>query len=138
ELREDTVTNPYGFRTWWLTQEMLVRRATEEVIAERHARYLMRPEFILNFIAIAPSAEQVRGSFGAIFPTLLGIRLSNRMRPDLFEKVMESVKEASVLGEARARALASELSDKLKGDHFKRYELEYKGGAPQGGAASEA
>jgi hypothetical protein len=51
---------------------------------------------------------------------------------------MKSVKEASVLGEARARALASELSDKLKGDHFKRYELEYKGGPPQGGGTSKA
>jgi hypothetical protein len=46
---------------------------------------------------------------------------------------MNGVKEASVLGEARARALASELSDKLKGDHFKRYELEYKDDGLPGG-----
>jgi hypothetical protein len=87
---------------------------------------MMRPEFILNFISIAPSAEKVRASFGSIFPTLLGIRLSNRLKNDVFEKVMQSVREASLLGEARARALASELSDKLKGDHFKRYEVEFR------------
>jgi hypothetical protein len=137
ELREGTVTNQYGHRTWWLTQEMLVRGATGEVVAKRHARYMMRAEFILNFIAIAPSAEQVRKSYGAIFPTLLGVRLSNRLRPDIFEKVMKSVQEASVLGEARARSLASELSDKLKGDHFKRYELAYKGGPPNGETAGQ-
>jgi hypothetical protein len=77
ELREGAATNQYGFRTWWLTQEMLVRRATGDVVGRRHAKYMMRPEFILNFIAVAPSAEQVRESYGTIFPTLLGVRLSN-------------------------------------------------------------
>ena len=126
ELNEGAKANPYGYRTWWLTQEMLVRRATGEVVAKHHSLCMMRPEFILNFISIAPSAEKVRASFGSIFPTLLGIRLSNRLKNDVFEKVMQSVREASLLGEARARALASELSDKLKGDHFKRYEVEFR------------
>ena len=126
ELNEGAQANPYGYRTWWLTQETLVRRATGEVVAKHHSLYMMRPEFILNFISIAPSAEKVRASFGSIFPTLLGVRLSNRMRNDVFEKVMQSVRDASLLGEARARALASELSDKLKGDHFKRYEVQFR------------
>ena len=132
ELGEGVKSNQFGYRTWWLTQEMLIRRATGEIVAKKHALYMMRPEFILNFIALAPSAEAVRKSFGEIFPTLLGVRLSNRLKPEIFEKVMQRVAEASVLGEARARALVGELSDKLKGDRFKQYEIEYKGALRNG------
>ena len=124
ELGEDSKPNPYGYRTWWLTQETAVRRATREIVAKRGATYIIRPEFLLNFIALSPSAEEVRRSFKLIFPTLLGVRLSNRMRPDLFTKVVASIKEAHQIGEPRARALVSELADKLKSDHYKKYEHE--------------
>lgn len=126
ELGEQTRANPFGDRTWWLTQEAQVRKATPETVRKNNALYIMRPEFVLNFIALAPSMEAVRRSFGAIFPSLLGVRLSNRLRSDVSEKVMEKIREASALGDARARTLASELSDKLKGDQFRRYEVEFK------------
>jgi hypothetical protein len=129
ELNEEAKANPFGYRTWWLTQESLVRKATGDIVRRRNALDMMRPEFVLNFIALAPSAEQVRQSFGAIFPTLLGVRLSNRLKSDVFEKVIEKIREVSQLGDARARALASELSDKLKGDQFKRYEVDLKTGS---------
>jgi hypothetical protein len=87
---------------------------------------MMRPEFVLNFIALAPSLDAVRRSFNTIFPSLLGVKLSNRLRSDVFQTVIGKIREASGLGEARARALASELSDKLKGDHFKRYEIQLR------------
>ena len=126
-LGETTKANPFGYRTWWLTQEAHVRKATPETVRRNNnALYMMRPEFVLNFIALAPSMEAVRRSFATIFPSLLGVRLSNRLRNDVFQTVIGKIREASVLGEARARALASELSDKLKGDQFRRYELEFK------------
>jgi hypothetical protein len=70
--------------------------------------------------------DAVRQSFGTIFPSLLGVKLSNRMRSDVFQIVIEKIREASGIGEARARALASELSDKLKGDQFRRYEVQLR------------
>ena len=88
---------------------------------------MMRPEFLLNFIALSPSSEEVRKSLGAVFPSLLGVKLSNRMRDDVFKIVVQQVKEAYEVGEARARAKVGELSDKLKGDFFKRYEAELRG-----------
>jgi hypothetical protein len=129
ELGEGSKPNPFGYRTWWLTQETYVRKATPEIIRKHGgARYMMRPEFVLNFIAIAPSAEEVRKSYGTIFPSLLGVKLSNRLRNDAFQTVITKIKEASKFGEARARSLASELSDQLKGDQFKRYEVGFKSG----------
>ena len=88
----------------------------------------MRPEFILNFIALSPDSEEVRRSYETIFPTLLGVRLSNRMREDIFHDVMEKVKEAWEVDEARARAKVEDMSNRLKGDRFKRYESDFISG----------
>jgi hypothetical protein len=116
-------SNPFGYRTWWLTQETWVRQATADLIRTKGA-YIIRPEFLLNFIALNPSLEDVRRSYDVIFPSLLGVKLSNRMRNDVFRIVVERVKEVAQLGDGRARAMVAELSDKLKGDHFKRYATE--------------
>ncbi len=67
----------------------------------------------------------------AIFPTLLGVKLSNRLKSETLETIMSEIRKASAMGEARARARASELADKLKGDNFKRYEITLEGSPQQ-------
>ena len=124
ELGEEHNANPYGYRTWWLTHESQVRKATVELVRERGSQYIMRPEFLLNFIALSPTTEEVRRSYEAVFPTLLGIKLSNRMREDLFHDLMKSAKDAMAVDDARARVMMGEYSNRLKGDSFKRYEVE--------------
>ena len=37
ELREQHRTNPYGYRTWWLTQETTVRKATLDLVKRKRA-----------------------------------------------------------------------------------------------------
>ena len=81
----------------------------------------MRPEFLLNFVSLAPSAEKARRAFEQIFPTLLGIRLARRMDVSAFAKVMEKVDEASSLDEDRRGAAIAAIVDKLKGDFSRDY-----------------
>ncbi len=125
ELGERNRSNPYGYRTWWLTQETSVRKATGQAVAKHGALYMMRPEFLLNFIALSPSDENVRKSFAGVFPTLLGVKLSNRMKEEVFKSVMAGVKEAFAVDEARARVKLAELSNQLKGDFYKKYEMQF-------------
>ena len=124
ELGEIHKPNPYGYRTWWLTQATRALQVTKKLVDDKGASYMMRPEFLLNFISLNPSLESVQRSFDSIFPSLIGVRLSNRMRDDAFKKVIKRVKEVHALGEGRARALVAELSDRLKGDAFIEYEKE--------------
>ena len=84
----------------------------------------MRPEFLLNFIALSPTTREVRSAYKDVFPTLLGIRLANRMRPDLFHGIMGRAKEAMEIDDARARVMMEEYSNNLKGDFFKKYEVQ--------------
>ena len=124
---EEHKANPYGYRTWWLTHETRVRKATVDLVRERGSQYIMRPEFLLNFIALSPTTEEIRRSYEAVFPTLLGVKLSNRMREDSFHKLMEDVKDVMSVDDARARVLMDEYSNRLKGDSYKQYEVELAG-----------
>lgn len=126
EIKEGVTSTPYGYRTWWLTQEISILKATNGEGFK--ALYMMRPEFVLNFISLAPSAADLRRSYETIFPSLLGVRLSNRLRPEVYADVLAKVEDAGKISDARARALVSELSDKLKGDQFRTYEVSFKAG----------
>lgn len=128
-LGEHAMANPYGYRTWWLTHESKIRRYTGEIVAKKGALYIMRPEFILNFIALSPTTEDVRRTYNNVFPTILGVRLSNRMKDSVFHALMQKAKELNDVDDARARVMMGNLADKLKGDYFKQYEEEFSYGS---------
>lgn len=127
--KEAASTNEFGFSTWWLTGETSILKHTKALVAaNRGARYIMRPEFLLNFISLAPSADKARKAFEHIFPTLLGIRLARRMDESAFAKVMEKVDEASALDDDRRGAAIASIVDKLKGDFSREYMSDYAQG----------
>lgn len=108
--------NPYGYRTWWLTQEMAVRRVTRELVERHGAEYIMRPEFLVDFMALSPTTTDVRDAYERVFPTVLGIRLSNRVREEDFHAVLREFKKMQETDEARARVMLRHYSDRLKSD----------------------
>ncbi len=73
---ETATPNIFGYRTWWLTGEKTILHHTRELVGVYGSRYMMRPEFLLNFIAMAPRLGEVRNAYRTIFPSLLGIRLA--------------------------------------------------------------
>lgn len=117
--------SPFGFSTWWLTTESGVLGATGELRQKhRGAAYLMRPEFLLNFFALAPKASQVRDSFRSVFPSTLGITLSRRMDTQAMRELMRELSDAEDLDEARRLAVMATCVDKLKADFARRYSVE--------------
>jgi hypothetical protein len=122
QLKEHAGSTEFGHRTWWLTGETRIMRYTSELVNQHHgARYMMRPEFLLNFLALAPSAADVRRTYANIFPTVLGVKLSKRMSEDVFHELMEKVRESDEVEPGRRKAQISQLIDKLKGDFKKPY-----------------
>ncbi|WP_018430111.1 hypothetical protein [Hoeflea sp. 108] len=119
---ERNYSNPFGFKTWWLTQDASVRRATGMHVAMKGSRFMMRPEFLLHFIALSPSADKVRKSFETVFPTLLGVRLSSRLKEDAFKSAIDEVGKVFEVDEARAAVRLAELSNQLKSDFLKQYQ----------------
>lgn len=125
ELEESQKVNPYGYKTWWLTHEAAVRKHTSELVIQHEAEYILRPDFVLNFISLSPSSAEIQHSYKEIFPTILGIQLANRMKEDVFRKIMEEVEKMWAVDEDRAMVMLSNLANKLMGDQYKKYEANF-------------
>lgn len=100
---------------------------TKELVEGHHGvRFIMRPEFLLNFISLSPSAADARATFSSVFPTLLGVRLARRMREGAFRRLMSKVEEAGELEGGRRRAKLAHMADTLKGDMHRQYDVNFK------------
>ena len=123
---ENSPGNPFGFKTWWLTQDSKVRRAAVGTVRKHGGRlFMMRPEFLLNYIGMAPKLADVHKSYESIFPSALGVRLSTGIRDADFRRVMRDAAEVSEVDDARASAMITALSTKLQGDALKEFEVRW-------------
>jgi hypothetical protein len=113
---ENRRASEFGYDTWWLTAETSILRHTGKFEEKHNARYIMRPDFLLNFLTLAPSAAEARRTFAAVFPSMLGIRLARRMKQNAYHRILSSVAEAADLDDARRQVLISKAIDRLKGD----------------------
>ncbi len=112
----------YGLKTWWMTNQKRVLNHTYDLVEKNNSQYIMRPEYVINFIAMSPKCEEVRRSFGSIFPSNFGVQLGHRLKEEVFRQVMSDVSKWKDYEPGRITALMSELSDNLKSDRLKRYE----------------
>jgi hypothetical protein len=120
--RERSGVTEFGYRTWWLTEETAILKHTQDLVRDHGgSRYIMRPDFLLNFLTLAPAASQARDAFASVFPSLLGMTLARRMPEAAFRKIVEKVDEAQSLDEARRGAAMAKYADRLKSDFQTQY-----------------
>lgn len=122
---ESSNGSPFGFKTWWLTNQTKITHHTGEVIKNNHGKhYIMKPEFLLNFIALSPSCEQARETFKTFLPSNIGIELGHRLKEDVFHQMLSKVGEWLEYEPARVNTLLSNLSDDLKSDRHKVHDFD--------------
>ncbi len=90
---ERNLSNPYGFKTWWLTNQKRLLQATRPLVKEHGARYMIRLEFILSFLSLIPKHSQLAVSYGSLFRSLLGTQLSVHMDEETYQAVISELKE---------------------------------------------
>lgn len=120
--KESNKGSPFGFNTWWLTNQKRITKYTYDLVKSKFAKYIMRPEFVLNFLSISPTCEQVRETYDNVFPSVVGVELGHRLSDDVFHQVMERVNEWRDKEPGRISSMISDLSDQLKSDQLKVYE----------------
>ncbi|WP_157381212.1 hypothetical protein [Burkholderia ubonensis] len=119
---EAGIYDGFGYRTWWLTKETTVLSLTGGlVMSEGGVPYIMRPEFLLNFIALAPKAAEVRKTFGALLPTTAGLQLGQYLEDAAMHSILADAADCAQLAPERVSALVAERVNKLQHDRFKRY-----------------
>jgi hypothetical protein len=116
--KESSTFPEYGYQTWWLTQESKVQKHTIDIVRKNGAKYLMRPEFLLNFFSLSPSVRDIRESYKTIFPSVMGIQMGNRLPDKLFHRVLEQVDVWNGQEDGRVAAKIRALCDQLKAEHY--------------------
>jgi hypothetical protein len=102
-----------GCRTWWLSKDTVTQRAVENCFGKQ-ANCYMRPDFLYNFICLAPTYSEVSRVFDVMFPSILGVNISHHIPQDVTDAVRRSLKEYGTRDPARVRAVLRSLSDRLK------------------------
>lgn len=121
KAKEHASYDGFGYRTWWLTKESHILSLTGEVVLKEGTPYMMRPEFLLNYIALAPKAADVRRAFGRLLPSSVGLQLGKHLPGETMEHLLAGVKEWAELPHERISMLLAEKINKLKYDRLKRY-----------------
>lgn len=105
----------FGYRTWWLTSDITTQKAAEIAAGGKYTTSCyMRPDFLFNYITLAPKRKQVDEAFAGIFPSLLGVNISYNVPVELSKTVHTYIKEHKEQGPARMRGTIREMSDDLK------------------------
>lgn len=113
----------FGLGTWWLTWETSILKYTGNLVAELGARYMLRPEFLLRFVALTADRRKTEATQGSVFSSVLGFTLGRRVSSSAFHKLMEQFNEAEQLEPARRAAGMRRLVDKLKSDMSREYSV---------------
>lgn len=120
--KESSTYDGFGYRTWWLTKETRVLSYTAELVVQSGGvPYIMRPEFLLNFIALAPNAGNVRKAFREILPTTTGLQLGQHLKPETMHQLLAGTEEWASLPPERVSVIIGDRVNRLKFDRFKRY-----------------
>jgi hypothetical protein len=115
EGREVVKSSVVGYRTWWLTGETRVQRGFEDIIS-KNGKVIMRPQIAMQLLSFAPNADEVERAFGAIMPSLVGVRLGNRVNPAILRSMLDKVVEVSGEDPARMKAEMERLANRFKAD----------------------
>jgi hypothetical protein len=120
---ERSTYDGFGLRTWWLTKETTVLQHTGAIVQENGGTpFIMRPEFLLNFLSSAPKAAEIDPVIRDLLPSHVGLQIGQHLNAEHMKKLLGHVDEWKELPDARREIRITDAIDKLKFDRFKRYE----------------
>lgn len=119
---EAALHDGFGYRTWWLTKEVTVLRMTGRLVMDRGGvPYIMRPEFLLNFVVLAPKATAVRDQFRDLLPTTVGLQLGTHLSTAAMDSLLASAEEWASYPPERITTMMADKANRLMHDRFKQY-----------------
>jgi hypothetical protein len=104
----------FGFKTWWLSKDTTTHRAVTACFHEsKLVSCYLRPDFLLNYIALAGKSGTASKVFDQMFPTLIGVGLSHHVSPEVGAAVQYAIQKHKETSSSRVKAIIGGLSTKL-------------------------
>ena len=119
---EAALHDGFGYRTWWLTKEVTVLRMTGKLVIDHGGvPYIMRPEFLLNFVVLAPKANTVRDQFRDLLPTTVGLQLGTHLSTNAMDALLAGAEDWASYPPERITTMMADKANRLMHDRFKQY-----------------
>jgi len=117
-FNEQTTTGIFGYKTWWLSKDTSTYRSVIQVLGEDNypISCYMRPDFIYNYIALAPNKTEVDEVYKTLFPSLLGVNISYHIPSELADTIQQRMIEFVDKPPHVIKRILRRLSDNLKSD----------------------
>lgn len=120
---EQAIYDGFGVRTWWLTKETFLLQHTGAIVREHGGTpFIMRPEFLLNFLSSSPKTADIDPIVRELLPSHVGLQIGQHLNQGHMHKLLRHVDDWKALPEARREIRITEAVDQLKYDRLKRYE----------------
>lgn len=104
-----------GYKTWWLSTDTLTYRAIQQVFGDRYpVSCYLRPDFLYNYIVLAPHTAEVAEVYDELFPTLVGVNISFHLPTTLIQNVQADIKRHRAKPIARQHGKVMEAVEGLK------------------------
>lgn len=114
---ETNDTSIFGYKTWWLSKDTSTFRIVKKFLNTKfHVSCYMRPDFLYNYIALAPKHEEINEVYDELFPSLLGVNLSYHLPNDVADQVQKSINDHKDLPNFRKKSTLRKLTEQLKSD----------------------
>ncbi|MHB0929441.1 MAG: hypothetical protein ACYC3W_11185 [Candidatus Nanopelagicales bacterium] len=114
---ENASSGIFGYQTWWLSKDTSTQRAAMKVFSEKYqVSCYIRPDFLFNYISFLPSKSEVDDLYKSVFPTLLGVNISNHLPKELNEYIHQKIAEYRTKNPARLKSVLRDLSEKIRAE----------------------
>lgn len=115
---ETSESGIFGYKTWWLSKDTVTYKAVIDTFGEDRfpVSCYIRPDFVYNYIALAPKRNEIEEAYEKIFPSLLGVNLSYHMPKEVTETIQSRLIDFENKPPVRVKQIIKDLSDKLKSD----------------------
>lgn len=109
----------FGYHTWWLSTDVKTQRAVNEVFGEKyHTSAYIRPDFLYNYVTLAPPKASIDEAFKTLLPSLVGVGLSAHLPEDVMSVIRQFIQEHAKRNPPRVKAILREMIDSLETDRL--------------------
>jgi predicted nucleic acid-binding protein len=111
---EDENKSVFGYKTWWLSQDIITYKAIQTVFKDRFTvNCYMRSDFLYNYISLTPKKQEIDNMFKEVFPSMMGINLSYHLPKDICTHINKSLNEHSYRSPAMIKRAIRNYTEKL-------------------------
>jgi hypothetical protein len=118
ELRNEMGSSSiFGYKTWWLSKDTATQKDVNRVFKDKYkVSCYIRPDFLYNYISLAPSRKEVESAYQELFPSLVGVNISFHLPKEIIELVHTRINEHRQRNPTRVKGIMADLANKLQAD----------------------